>query len=116
LELLLRATQPNQSEIALTIGEVESRPRGAVEANFDGDRMVMQFGEAPKETFHPLQSDANGEALPQAIAILTPLGQPDCDRLKVLFSISANRELLVTAIDLLTQQKLLSDRPVAKLT
>ena len=116
LELLLRATQPNQSEIALTIGEIESRPRGAVEANFDGDRMVMQFGENPKETFHPLQSDANGEALPQAIAILTPLGQPDCDRLKVLFSISANRELLVTAIDLLTQQKLLSDRSVAKLT
>ena len=116
LELLLRATQPNQSEIALTIGEIESRPRGAVEANFDGDRMVMQFGEIPKETFHPLQSDPNGEALPQAIAILTPLGQPDCDRLKVLFSISANRELLVTAIDLLTQQKLLSDRSVAKLT
>jgi molecular chaperone DnaK (HSP70) len=115
LELLLRATQPNQSEIALTIGEIESRPRGAAEANFDGDRMVMQFGETPKETFHPLQSDANGEALPQAIAILTPLGQPDCDRLKVLFSISANRELLVTAIDLLTQQKLLSDRSVAKL-
>jgi molecular chaperone DnaK (HSP70) len=116
LELLLRATQPNQAEIALTIGEIESRPRGAAEANFDGDRMVMQFGENPKETFHPLQSDANGEALPQAIAILTPLGQPDCDRLKVLFSISANRELLVTAIDLLTQQKLLSDRSVAKLT
>jgi len=116
LELLLRATQPNQSEIALTIGEIESRPRGAAEANFDGDRMVMQFGENPKETFHPLQFDANGEALPQAIAILTPLGQPDCDRLKVLFSISSNRELLVTAIDLLTQQKLLSDRPVAKLT
>jgi molecular chaperone DnaK (HSP70) len=116
LELLLRATQPNQSEIALTIGEIESRPRGAAESNFDGDRMVMQFGENPKETFHPLQSDANGEALPQAIAILTPLGQPDCDRLKVLFSISANRELLVTAIDLLTQQKLLSDRSVAKLT
>ena len=116
LELLLRATQPNQAEIALTIGEVESRPRGAAEANFDGDRMVMQFGENPKENFHPLQFDANGEALPQAIAILTPLGQLDCDRLKVLFSISANRELLVTAIDLLTQQKLLSDRSVAKLT
>jgi molecular chaperone DnaK (HSP70) len=116
LELLLRATQPNQSEIALTIGEIESRPRGAAEANFDGDRMVMQFGENPKEIFHPLQSDTNGDALPQAIAILTPLGQPDCDRLKVLFSISANRELLVTAIDLLTQQKLLSDRSVAKLT
>jgi molecular chaperone DnaK (HSP70) len=116
LELLLRANQPNQAEIALTIGEIESRPRGAAEANFDGDRMVMQFGENPKETFHPLQSDANGEALPQAIAILTPLGQPDCDRLKVLFSISANRELLVTAIDLLTQQKLLRDRSVAKLT
>jgi molecular chaperone DnaK (HSP70) len=115
VELLLRATQPNQSEIALTIGELESRPIGAAEISFDGDRIVMQFGQKAKDTFQPLQSDANGEGMPQAIAILDPLGQPDCDRLKVLFSISDKRELLVTAIDLLTQCQLLTDYPVAKL-
>jgi molecular chaperone DnaK (HSP70) len=115
VELILRATQPNQSEIALTIGELESRPIGAAEVSFDGDRIVMQFDQKAKDTFQPLQSDANGEGSPQAIAMLDPLGQPDCDRLKVLFSISDKRELLVTAIDLLTQRQLLTDYPVAKL-
>ncbi|WP_434683832.1 Hsp70 family protein [Pseudanabaena minima] len=115
VELLLRATQPNQSEIALTIGELESRPSGAAEISFNGDRLVMQFDQKAQETFQPLQSDANGAGIPQAIAILDPLGQPDCDRLKVLFSISEKRELLVTAIDLLSQRQLLTNYPVAKL-
>ena len=115
VELLLRATQPNQPEIALTLGELESRPTGAAEVSFDGDRLVMQFDQKARETFQPLQSDANGAGIPQAIAILAPLGQPDCDRLKVLFSISEKRELLVTAIDLLTQRQLITNHPVAKL-
>jgi molecular chaperone DnaK (HSP70) len=115
VELLLRATQPDQPEIALTIGELESRPTGAAEVSFDGDRLVMQFDQKARETFQPLQSDANGAGMPQAIAVLDPLGQPDCDRLKVLFSISEKRELLVTAIDLLTQRQLLTNHPVAKL-
>jgi molecular chaperone DnaK (HSP70) len=115
VELLLRATQQNQAEIALTIGELESRPQGAAEITFAGDRLVMQFGQTIQENFQPLQIDANGEGMPQAIAKLQPLGQPDCDRLKVLFSINDKRELLITAIDLLTQQQLLIDYPVAKL-
>ena len=115
MELVLRATQPDQSEIALTLGELTSRPQGAAEISFNGDRLVMQFAQPARETFQPLQADADGEAVPQAIAKLTPLGQPDCDRLKVLFSISEKRELLVTAIDLLTQRQLLTDYPAAKL-
>ncbi len=115
IELLLRATQSDQHEIALTIGELENRPTGAAEVSFDGDRIVMQFNQKAQETFQPLQADLNGEGMPQAIAILDPLGQPDCDRLKVLFSISENRELMVTAIDLVTQRNLLTDYPVAKL-
>ncbi len=115
VELLLRASQPNQTEIALTIGELESRPHGAAEINFEGDRLVMQFNQQAQEIFQPLQTDANGAGIPQAIAKLDPLGQPNCDRLKVLFSISEKRELLVTAIDLIGDRKLLSDHPVAKL-
>ena len=115
IELLLRATQQEQTEIALTIGELESRPTGAAEISFEGDRLVMQFGKTAQETFQPLQIDTNGEGMPQAIAELQPLGQPDCDRLKVLFTISDKRELLITAIDLLTQQQLLTDYPMAKL-
>ena len=75
----------------------------------------MQFNQMEKENFQPLQADINGEGIPQAIAMLDPLGQPDYDRLKVLFSISEKRELLVTAIDLLTQRQLLTDYPAAKL-
>ena len=115
IELVLRATQPDQSEIALTIGELESCPKGFAEISFDGDRIVMQFNQMEKENFQPLQADINGESIPQAIAMLDPLGQPDYDRLKVLFSISEKRELLVTAIDLLTQRQLLTDYPAAKL-
>ncbi|TYQ31559.1 Hsp70 family protein [Pseudanabaena sp. UWO310] len=115
VELVLRATQPNQTEIALTIGELESRPLGGAEVSFEGDRLIMQFEPKAKENFQPLQTDASGEGIPQAIAMLDPLGQPDCDRLKVLFSISAKRELLITAIDLINQRQLLTDYPVAKL-
>ncbi|NUN63775.1 Hsp70 family protein [Pseudanabaena biceps] len=115
VEILLRASQPNQSEIALTIGELESRPQGAAEISFDGDRLVMQFDQKPQETFQPLQISSDGLEMAQAIAHLDPLGQPDGDRLKVLFSISDNRELRITAIDLLTNQQLLTDYPVAKL-
>ena len=115
VELLLRASQIDQTEISLIIGELENRPTGAAEVSFNGDRIVMQFGQKAKDNFQPLQSNSKGEALAQAIAKLEPLGQPDCDRLKVLFSISENRELLITAIDLITQRQLLTDYPVAKL-
>jgi len=116
VELLLRATQPDQVEIALTIGELESRPDGGAEISFEGDRIVMQFGQTLSENFQPLQTDADGQGMPQAIAKLEPLGQPNSDRLKVLFNISNKRELLITAIDLLSQQRLLVNYPVAKLS
>ncbi len=116
VELLLRASQTDQPEIALTIGEIENRPRGGAEISFDGDRLMMQFSSMTQETFQPLRTDLNGEAVAQAIALLDPLGQPDQDRLKVIFRISTNRELLVTVIDLLTQQHLLTEQSVARLS
>ncbi|MBD2178106.1 Hsp70 family protein [Pseudanabaena sp. FACHB-1998] len=115
LELILRATQPDQSEISLTIGELTSPSKGSAEISFEGDCLVMNFEHQPKDIFQPLQADGQGEGIPQAIALLEPLGQPDCDRLKVLFSISNNRELLITAIDLLTHKQLLTNYPAAKL-
>ncbi|OIP77756.1 MAG: heat-shock protein Hsp70 [Oscillatoriales cyanobacterium CG2_30_44_21] len=115
VEMLLRASQPNQAEIELTIGELESRANGAAEVIFTGDRLVMQFDQRAKESFEPLSVSADGEGIPQAIAKLDPLGQPNEDRLKVLFQVSENRELLITAIDILTHQELLKNHPVAKL-
>jgi hypothetical protein len=75
----------------------------------------MEFDRAVSETFHPLKTDDNGQVITQAIAKLDPLGQPDCDRLKVLFDISEKRELLITVIDLLTGRYLLKNYPAAKL-
>jgi molecular chaperone DnaK (HSP70) len=114
-ELVLRASQPNQTEITLTIGELSARPHSMAEISFDGDRLVMEFDRAVSETFQPLKTDENGQVIAQAIAKLDPLGQPDCDRLKVLFSISEKRELLITVIDLLTSRYLLKNYPAAKL-
>ncbi len=114
-ELMLRASQPNQAEITLTIGELSARPHSMAEISFDVDRLVLEFDHAVSETFHPLQTNENGQVITQAIAKLDPLGQPDCDRLKVLFDISEKRELLITVIDLLTRSYLLKNYPAAKL-
>lgn len=114
-ELILRASQPNQTEITLTIGELSARPHSMAEISFDGDRLVMEFDRAVSETFHPLKTDDNGQVITQAIAKLDPLGQPNCDRLKVLFDISEKRELIITVVDLLTKSYLLKNYPVAKL-
>ncbi|MDX2256686.1 MAG: Hsp70 family protein [Pseudanabaenaceae cyanobacterium bins.39] len=115
VELLLRASQVNQREISLTIGEISHVSQGT-EISFDGDRVVMEFDQNPQEQFFPLQTDSEGQAIAQAIAHLVPLGQPDQDRLKVLFKISQQRELLITVIDLLNNLYLLREYPVAKLT
>ncbi len=110
-ELILRASQPNQIRIELVIGELEKRPVGSAEVIFNGDRLVTTIENQATEVFSPLV-DAD---TPQAIAHLEPLGQPGSDRLKVLFSISDRRQLLVTVIDLETQATLLTNQAVAEL-
>lgn len=74
VELLLRASQIDQAEIALTIGELESRPTGGAEVIFDGDRIVMEFGQKAKEIFQPLKTDVNGEGIPKRSRCLIRLG------------------------------------------
>jgi molecular chaperone DnaK (HSP70) len=110
-ELLLRASQANQNAIELVIGELEKRSAGSTEVIFEGDRLVTIVEPNPKEVFIPLAEHGS----PQAIANLDPLGQPGCDRLKVLFSVDRSRQLLITAIDLETQTQLLTNQPVATL-
>lgn len=110
-EIILRASQPNQQRIELLIGELEKRSAGSAEIIFDGDRLVTTIDHQGTETFLPL-IDAD---TPQAIAKLDPLGQPGCDRLKILFNIDERRQLIVTAIDLETDKQLLVNQPVAKL-
>jgi molecular chaperone DnaK (HSP70) len=107
--LILRASQINQTKIDLVIGELDQRSINSVEVIFEGDRLITKIGSAVTENFLPLADT------PQAIATLDPPGQPDCDRLKVLFSISDRRQLLITVIDLATQVELLTNQVVAEL-
>ncbi|CAN1211771.1 Hsp70 family protein [Tumidithrix helvetica PCC 7403] len=110
-EIFLRASQPDQESIELVIGEIEKRVSGSAEIIFDGDRLVTKIESAASEVFLALGENN----APQAIARLDPLGQPGSDRLQVLFEISEQRELLITAIDLATQKKLIANQSVAKL-
>jgi hypothetical protein len=111
VELLLRASQPDQEKIELVIGELELRPAGSTEVIFEGDRLITTTIDQVLEKFTPL----GGENAVQAIATLEPLGQPGSDRLKAMFQVNEHRQLTVTVIDLLIDQKLLIEHPVADL-
>jgi molecular chaperone DnaK (HSP70) len=111
VELLLRASQSDQEKIELVIGELEIRSAGSTEVIFQGDRLVTTTVEAAQEKFTPL----GGADAAQAIATLNPLGQPGSDRLKALFQVNERRQLIVTVIDLLIDQKILTAQPVADL-
>jgi molecular chaperone DnaK (HSP70) len=110
-ELLLCASHPDQATIELAIGELEKRSPSSVEVIFEGDRLVTIVNQNPQEIFVPLSE----HGAPQAIVTLEPLGQPGCDRLKVLFSVDADRQLLISAIDLQTKKQILTNQPVATL-
>jgi molecular chaperone DnaK (HSP70) len=110
-ELLLCASHPDQATIELVIGELEKRSPNSVEVIFEGDRLVTIVNQNPQEIFVPLAE----HGAPQAIATLEPLGQPGSDRLKVMFSVDAYRQLLISAIDLETQKQILTNQPVATL-
>ncbi len=110
-ELFLCASHQDQATIELVIGELEKRSTSSVEVIFEGDRLVTIVNQNPQEIFVPLAEHGT----PQAIATLEPPGQPGCDRLKVLFSVDADRRLLISAIDLETQKQILTNQPVATL-
>jgi molecular chaperone DnaK (HSP70) len=111
VELLLRASQVDQEKIELVIGELEMRPAGSTEVIFEGDRLITTTIDQVLEKFTPL----GGENAVQAIATLEPLGQPGSDRLKAMFQVNEHRQLTVTVIDLLIDQKILIEHPVADL-
>ncbi|NJK33777.1 MAG: Hsp70 family protein [Oscillatoriales cyanobacterium SM2_2_1] len=106
IELVLGASAPDQPAIELVIGELSEQE---LEVYWE-ENLVMT---------RPLsQQNWNGQPLnanQPAIAQLNPLGQPGSDRLRVTLTIDANRTLRLTVTDLLTQQTLTQDRPVARL-
>ena len=109
VELILGASQPNQSSIELVIGELGTD--STVEVYFDGDRLVTRTVESTQIVVQPL----NDRPQAKTIAKLEPLGNPGSDRLRLLFSIDESRYLRITVEDLLTKKTLLNNYIVVKL-
>jgi molecular chaperone DnaK (HSP70) len=111
VELLLGASQTNQSSIELIIGELGT-DTGGTEIYFDGDRLITRNLEAGVAAVRPLNETAAGKN----IAKLEPLGFPGSDRIRVRFVVDQQRCLRLTVYDLLTSQNLLEDMVVAELS
>lgn len=110
-ELILRASQPDQTQIDLVIGELEIRSIESVEVIFQGDRLVSQVSNQVTTNFLSLIDSET----PHLIIPLHPLGQIGSDRLRVIFQISDRRQLIVTVIDLKTDCELIVDQAIAEL-
>jgi molecular chaperone DnaK (HSP70) len=109
VELLLGASQENQPSIELLLGELGSDSSGT-EVYFDGDRLITRNLAAGSNAIALLNAGAEN------IAPLAPMGFPGSDRIRVEFTVDADRCLRLTVYDLLTGEYLLFDRVVAELS
>lgn len=110
IELILGASVEGQPSIELVIGEL-GQDSGGTEIYFDGDRLITRTA-GGKGQVQPL-NDRDGA---RSIARLEPLGYPGSDRIRTLFRVDEARSLRITVEDLLTQETLVNDLPVAKLS
>ncbi len=106
VELTLGASVPEQPSIELVIGELGETN---VEVYFEDQRLVTRVLEGKQVAVQILNENS------KVIAKLDPLGQTGSDRIKVSFQVDEKRTLQITVLDLLTNQKLLSNAPVAQL-
>ncbi len=111
VELVLGASVDNQPSIELVVGELGAQT-GATEVYFDGDRLITRQLGSGQTAVQPL-NDRDGA---RNIAQLTPPGNPGRDRIKIQFSVDAQRSLRITVEDLLTNQTLLQNQIVAQLS
>jgi molecular chaperone DnaK (HSP70) len=111
VELVLGASVDNQPSIELIIGELGTE-RGAMEVYFDGDKLITRSlgnGETSVQTLN----DREGA---RSIAKLDPLGFRGKDRIKVQFWIDDQCFLRINVEDLLSQELLLNNQIVTKLS
>jgi molecular chaperone DnaK (HSP70) len=111
VELFLGASAENQPRIELIIGELGAQT-GATEVYFDGDRLVTRTLGSGETNVQPL-NDREGA---RTIANLEPPGMPGRDRLKLQFTVDAQRTLRLTVEDLLTDTTLLNHQAVVQLS
>ena len=111
VELTLGASRENQPSIELIIGELGATT-GGTEVYFDGDRLITRCLTGGVKDVKVL-NDSDGS---RSIAKLEPAGYPGVDRVKVKFNVDRDRQLRISVEDLLTNQILLADGIVAKLS
>jgi molecular chaperone DnaK (HSP70) len=102
VELILGASQLDQASLELVIGELGETN---LEVYFERDSLITRS----------LKHQTVAQPLKQVIVQLDPLGQPGSDRLKVLFTVDAQRTLYICIEDLLTHKIILPNQAVVKL-
>ncbi|MGB3535858.1 MAG: Hsp70 family protein [Microcoleaceae cyanobacterium] len=111
VELVLGASLDSQPSIELILGELGT-DTGGTEVYFDGDRLITRVLTTGHRTVKTLNDTEKG----RSIAQLNPPGYPGSDRIKVLFTVDAQRFLRITVEDLLTTETLLNNQAVVQLS
>ncbi len=111
VELILGASMENQPSIELIVGELGAET-GGTEVYFDGYRLITRQLDSRATTVKPLNDTVGGSK----IAKLRPPGSPGSDRIKVYFRVDEQRFLRITVEDLLTNNTLVENQLVAKLS
>jgi len=112
IELVLGASQNNQSEIEFMIGEIDTDAVSMIEVKYeDGQAVFVANAEETEQKIVPV----NEGELHKFFAKLDPTGKPDEDRLKVQFTVDDRRRLKMTVYDLKKKAVLLEDVTVATL-
>jgi molecular chaperone DnaK (HSP70) len=111
VELTLGASVEKQPSIELIIGEL-GEAATQTEVYFENGRLVTRQLSEANRTVQPL-NDKDGA---RTIAQLNPPGFPGSDRVRVLFSVDADRLLRITVEDILTGDTLMANQAVVKLS
>lgn len=111
IELYLGASVENQPSIELIMGELGVE-NSNTEVFFDGDRLITRTTTNREKNVKILNKEKNA----YTIAKLNPLGNPGSDRIKVEFWIDEQRFLKIKVEDLLTNEILIDNQSVVKLS
>jgi molecular chaperone DnaK (HSP70) len=107
--LTLQVALEGQKEIRLDIGEVAEMAQA--EVSYDAQGRMTSTSLYKQEAYRSLNSDHD----PVCVAHLSPAGQVGRDRISVQFEVTAERVLIATVRDLLTDTVLVDRGAIAKL-
>jgi HEAT repeat protein len=100
VEVILTVSQPDQTDIELIVGQIDTLVTGNLEVAYEKGQAVF--------VAQPVRSELEVTPLKAGIVALNPPGRPGEERLRVGFSVNAQRHLVVTVTDLKTGQQILN--------